>query len=960
MKITEKELYGFSLTNSTYVKEVDATLYDLTHDKSGARLILLDRADENTTFTVSFKTVPSDDTGVFHIMEHSVLCGSKKFPVKDPFTELLKSSVSTYLNALTAPDKTLYPVSSKNKKSFRGLVDVYLDAVFNPLVLENPYIFMQEGHRYELDEDGKLNITGVVYNEMKGVYSTADEYADYLISKLASKGGTYSYDSGGHPDCIPSLTHEGLVEAHDRFYHPSNAILFLDGDVDTDEILPLIDSYLSAYDKREDEIVITDGDSPITDVCIDYYPIEKEEDPTDKTKIYICYNSFRHSDHDRISALSLVTETLADLNTAPLTKAVLDSGLCDSFNFYGTHSYSLNSLNVSFFGVKDGKEEELIKVFDEALEKILAEGISQESLTSALKRREFNMREGDFGNYPAGMVYMRSCIGAAVFGEDPADALKYEDRLTFLKDKLGTDYYLDTLRTVLNSPRSTLILRPDKDFTAKAEEKQRKALDELLASMSEEEIASIKETSERFEEWQSEEDSDEALATIPSISLSDLNTEPKKIPTELIKVDGAEAVLHPLHTGGIAYADLYFDVSDATEEELHYIRLFTELTGEWDTLKHTANEFRNLTKNHLGAIYLVTHVTKHDNGNAIAYITMHVSCLDSEKDAATKLMREYLYDSVYDKETLKKNVRQLYNLSIEGLISRGDAYANMRDAAKHSAYGAVVEHVYGYEYHAFLKALMERIDERCDQVIEHFEKIRDKYFRRARLTLGITERDGKAYAEAIVNAVAEGGTKCGACTVAPLEALNEGIAIPTTVSFVSRASDLGKLGDNAFTGACLVIQNMASFEILWNEIRLKNGAYDTGFFAKSSGGVGAYSYRDPSPRASVEYFGRVCDEILAFLDTEPDVHKYIIGVFGSIDTVGTPRSDGALATKKYLSGRTHEKTVKIRRECLETNIDELKRVTLLLKEALASSTYTVAGPRDELDGIDGIDRILDI
>ena len=259
MKITSKKLYGFTVTKEEYIEEVGATLFDMTHDKSGARLILLDRADENTTFAIGFKTVPTDDTGVFHIMEHSVLCGSKKFPVKDPFTELLKGSVSTYLNALTAGDKTLYPVSSKNSKAFRGLVDVYLDAVFNPLVLENPFIFMQEGHRYELDENGELSVTGVVYNEMQGVYSTADDYADYLISRRVCPGSTYSYDSGGNPDFIPELTYEGLVSAHEKFYHPSNAYLFLDGDVVTDEILPLIDSYLSEYDKRDTDISVDNG-----------------------------------------------------------------------------------------------------------------------------------------------------------------------------------------------------------------------------------------------------------------------------------------------------------------------------------------------------------------------------------------------------------------------------------------------------------------------------------------------------------------------------------------------------------------------------------------------------------------------------------------------------------------------------------------------------------------------------
>ena len=960
MKITQNKLHGFSVTKSTYVKEIDATLFDMTHDKSGARLLYLDRSDENTTFAIGFKTVPTDDTGVFHIMEHSVLCGSKKFPIKDPLTELLKGSVSTYLNALTSGDKTLYPVSSKNAKSFRGLVDVYLDAVFNPLVKENPFIFMQEGHRYELLEDDKLTLTGVVYNEMKGVYSTADDYADYLISKLACQGGTYSYDSGGNPDFIPELSHEELVRAHDKFYHPSNSCIFLDGDVQLDEILPLVSSYLSEYDRRECAIEVTDGAPPITDVCIDSYPIEKEEDPADKTKVYLCYNSYKHSDRAKLSALSLVCEAISDLNTAPLTKMVLDSGLCDSFNFYTTHSYSMNSLNVSFFGVKDGKEEELLDVYENALKKILDDGIPKDALASALKRREFNMREGDFGTYPAGMVYMRYCLEAAMFGEEPADSLKYEDMIVFLRENLDTDYYKNVLSEVISSARSTLILRPDADFTSRKDAQIKAHLEKTLQEMTEDEKAKIREASRLFEEWQSREDSDEDLECIPTISIQDLNTEPKRVPTDIVTPDGAVAVLHPLHTGGIAYADLYFDTSDATEEDLHYIRLFTDLIFEWNTRSHTASEFRNVTKSHLGAFYLSVHPAKTDD-EAKMYLLLHASCLDGEKENAIKVIDEYLYDTLFnDKEVLKKNVRQIYNFSLESLISRGEMYSNMRDAARHSQYDAIIEHLYGYEYHVFIKQLMESIDEKSDEVLMRFEQMRDKYFRRERLTLGLTDRDGKEYAERLIGTVRAGGTKSGTSPVRAIERINEGIAIPTTVSFVSRTSNLESVGKDLYTGAYLVIQNMASLEILWDEIRLKNGAYDTGFFVKSTGNVGSYSYRDPSPAASVDYFGRIADEISDFLDSEPDIPKYIIGVFGAIDTVSTPRNDGSVATKKYLSGRTYEKTVKVRKECLEATPEELKRITAVLKRALESSTFTVAGPRDELEKINGIERILDI
>ena len=960
MKIDNLNSYGFSLTKSTYVKEIDATLHDLMHEKSGARLLFLDRADENATFSIAFKTVPTDDTGVFHIMEHSVLCGSKKFPVKDPLTELLKGSVSTYLNALTAGDKTLYPVSSKNPKSFRGLVDVYLDAVFNPLVLENPFIFMQEGHRYEIDENGKLNITGVVYNEMKGVYSTADEYADYLISKLSSRGGTYSYDSGGNPDFIPELSYADLVAAHDKFYHPSNSCIFLDGDVKTDEILPLIDSYLSRFERRECNFEITDGDDPITEVHEDLYPIEKEEDPTDKTRVYLCYNSYRHSEREKLSALSLVAEVLSDLNTAPLTKIILDSGLCESFNIDFTRSYSLNALNVIFTGVKDGKEKELIDVFDKAILGILSAGIPKDILSSSLKRREFNMRESDFGTHPAGMVYMRSCIDFALLGENPAIPLGYEQLLTFLRDNLDTGFYKKTLLDVISSPRSTLILHPDPTFNERKDNELLERLNRELETMSEEEKARITEESRLFAEWQESEDSDEALSTIPTIAIEDLNIEPRKIPTEVVEVDGAEVVLHPLNTAGISYAELFFNVTDADEDEVHYIRLFTDLMFEWDTRRGSITEFRKKTKSHLGAFYLTVSPSDRLDG-ARVYLRMCASCLESERAHAVSIIEEYLYDTLYnDKEVLKKNLRQIYTYSLESVVARGDSFAGMRSAARHSHYDAVSEHLYGYEYHVFVKELLESIDEKGEYVLGRFEKIRDKYFRRERLTLSLTDRDGLEYARSIVSVIRDGGTASGDSPIQLMEKCNEGIAIPSSVSFTARAANLYENGKKEYSGAYRLLRNIASFEVLWNEIRLKNGAYDTGFYTRASGPINAYSYRDPSPALSVEYFSRIADEIAAFLDGEPDLLKYIIGVFGGYDMITTPRTDGSLATQRYLAGITHEETVARQKECLEATVDELKRLNAIIGEAMRLSTFTVVGPRDELEKIDGIDRILDI
>ena len=952
--------YGFTVVSSERVDEVDGTVIEMLHEKSGARLILLDRRDENMTFAIGFKTTATDDTGVFHILEHSLLCGSKKFPIKDPFTELIKGSITTYLNAMTSGDKTLYPVASKNAKAFHGLVDVYLDAVFNPLALENPYIFMQEGHRLEIDEDGRLSVTGVVYNEMQGVYANADEFADYYITRLVCPGGTYSYDSGGHPDFITDLTFEDFKAAHDKFYHPSNAVLFLDGDVALDEILPLIDSYLSAYDKRECNIEIDDGAAPITEPATMYYPIEEEEDVEDKSRIYLCYNSYDHTEGDKSSALSLVTEALSDLNTSPLTKRILDTGLCESFSFFSTSSYKTNALNAIFIGVKDGKENELIKAYDDAIADILASGISKDTLRASLKRREFNVREADHGTFPKGMVYMQSCVTSAIFGSSPAEKLKYERRLKHLNDMLGTDYYEDVLREIVTSPRSTLILHPDPDLTAKREAELEKRLAEMAEGMTDEEKAALREENARFREWQETPDTPEALATLPKLTVDDLKTAPRDIPTSVELIDGVSVVSHPLHTGGISYLDLYFDASDADEDELHYIRLFTDLLFEWDTARGSSTDFRNRTKEHLGSFFVTPQeLTRHGEGKF--YILLHASCLAAEKAKAVELIEEYLYSTIYtDREVIKKNLKQFYTYAIEGIISRGDSYANMRDGAKHSIPEAIIEHVYGFEYHLFIKSLLKNIEKTADEVLARLRAVNEKYFCRERLTVGITEPDGLDYARSVIDIVHSGGTKSGPTTIKLLDRVNEGIAIPAAVSFASRGALLKGGKDGAYSGAYSLLQGMASFEILWNEIRLKRGAYDVGISVKINGSVSCYSYRDPSPAASVDYFAHLADELDAFLDTSPDLLRFLIGIFGRSDTVTTPRNDGALATRRFLSGTSYESLVQRRRECLDATVDELKKLNAHLREAIDHSTFTVVGPRAELEKIEGIDRILDI
>ena len=950
--------HGFSITKATYISDIDSTLVDMKHEKSGARLLFLDREDENKTFAISFKTVPTDDTGVFHILEHSVLCGSLKFPVKDPLTELIKGSVSTYINAMTYGERTVYPVSSKNDKALFGLVDVYLDAVLHPNALKHPYIFMQEGCRYEIN-NGTLELNGVVYNEMKGVYSSADEYADYLITKLISPGSAYSYDSGGNPDHIPELTYENFKAAHDKFYHPSNATLFLDGSVDLELMLPLIDSYLKEYDERRENIEIYDGDAPITEPCIQSYPTESGEDMKDKNRIYLCYNTYPYCEREKNIALSLATEAIADSNDALLTKKLISSGLCESFSLYPTRSYSLNALNAIFIGVKDGCEDELIALYEESLAEILNAGIPEENLDSAIRRLEFNTREADYGSYPKGMVYMGSVVEAATMGIDPAVRLEYSSTFAFLREKINTGYFVELLREVTSTPRATLILHPDESFNKKKEDELQRILKEKYDAMSSDERERIKKDTELFNEWQMTEDSDEDLERIPTIKINDLDTELKRTPTEVLSIEGCEVISHPIHTGGISYVELFFDASDIPSEDIPYLRLFTELMGEWATVNGDATRFRNQVKKYAGMFHIAPQPIK-NGADTRLYLVMRISCLDADKTKACELIREHLYDTlINDEEILKKNAKQIYTASYEYITARGDGVAIMRDSAKHSAYDALSEALFGYSYHVFIKNLCENLDTVSVSVLDKLSKIRDKYLVRERLTVGITEPDGADFAKNIILAMRRGVGAEGASKILPLPAANEGIAIPSTVSFAARTANMSVLG-NIYTGAFATLSNIASYEILWDEIRLKGGAYDTGFFARGgSGAVGCYSFRDPSPERSIEVFASLHEYIDELIAAEPDLTKYVIGTIGAIDTVNTPRSEGSSANITHLSGKTYEDKLKVRREILSTSLDDLARISGILKQLTPHSTVTIAAPRDVLEKM-GIERILEI
>ncbi len=954
---------GFELIRTENIEERGAVLAELRHIRSGCPVYYLDRDDENKTFAIGFKTIPADDTGIFHILEHSVLCGSDKFPLKDPFSELIKGSLTTFLNAMTYGEKTLYPVASKNDKAFHGLCDVYLDAVFHPNAVKSPYIFMQEGRRYELDENSHLNVNGVVYNEMKAAYSSADDYADYITSRLTYPNGTYSHDSGGNPDAIPELTFEDFKAAHARFYHPSNAAIFLDGDVDLDDIMPLIDGYLSEYEKNDFSPAVDIGGDVITERHTGYYPIDEGDSTEDKTRIYLTYKTHPYGERNKKTALSLVCEAIADSNNAPLTKRILESGLCESFYLHSSSSLCHNSLEAKFIGVRDGCEDELIALYEAAVKELTENGIPDGVIEAALARYEFATRESDYGSYPMGILFMTRIFDSAFFGTDAADSLRYEELFSFLHERLGTGYYTEVLSEILGSAHTTVVLHPDRDFNEKREEKLRERLEAMRRAMSAEELERIASENAEFYEWQAAPDSEEALAAIPKLTVEDvMKTLPKRIATDISEYEGVEIISHPLATGGISYADLYFDLSDIPEEDLPYSVFFHDLVREWDTEEGDAVHFSSRIKKHLGMLVSSAKVSADKSGRPRYSALVQLSCLGKEKENACSLLEEYLYrTSMNNPDTVVRNLKQLYTILVQLVAARPNMFTTMRANAKFTALDALTDSVSGIGYHMAIKKLAENAEENADKILAKLKEIRDKYFVRERLTVGITANDGGIeLAKKLIDRVKAGGKPSGECKIKPQPRSNDAIIIPSPVSCISRSSNLA-IANAEYSGAYGVLCNIVGNDILWNEIRVKGGAYDAYFTSRhDTGTVTAYSYADPTPARTSATFLEIPALLRGFLDNEEDLTRFIIGAIGRSDNVSTPRLDGSVETQRYLMGLDYEKRLKTRMETLSVTKEILLSLADVLDAAFKDSCYSLAASRGELDSFSDIDCIIEI
>ncbi|MCQ2388621.1 MAG: insulinase family protein [Kiritimatiellae bacterium] len=937
-------LHGFKVEGVQELDEVPAKMWRMTHVKSGADLAWLDRADDNKTFCIAFKTVPSDDTGVAHIMEHSVLCGSEKYPVKEPFVDLLKSSLQTFLNALTGADKTYYPVSSRNDKDFLNLMDVYLDAVLHPLSVKNPLALAQEGWHWEIAEtekDGKksetLSRNGVVYSEMKGVFADPDDVGCLETMRLLFPNHCYGFESGGDPASIPDLTFEKYKDFHARFYHPSNARIFLDGRIDADATLAKLDSYLAPYDRAP---VASDipWQKPVSGKKTVPYEIGPDEDPANKFILMDGWAFGRYDDRERMLAAGVIGDLLAGSNASPLKKALLDAGLCEDVDV-DDFAYQQGIAFITIRNVAEANVQKARALMRETLAKVAKEGFDRAQIEATLNRLEFGAREKDPGRYTRGLAFLHAALEGWCYGGDPAESFRYKKLFGALRAKIATGAFERHLKEIFidNPHHAEVTLAPSKTIGEDRRRADEKALAEKLAGWSESEKARVKEDAAKLKAFQKSADKPEDVAKIPTLSRADVPVKGREIVREIAMVDGVEVVRPKVDVDGIFYLELHFDLAGLTQEEFQSLPLLATLLGELGTAKRDALALKTAVDGTLGRFAASARVFRERDTFAVC-----ASALTEKRAEALALVREILLDTsfapVKDVEDLLKQARQDAERDV---ANDGRTYAMRRAAARFTRSGLRSELLDGLAQVRWLQGAD------AAALADRYGALARKVFSRERLTIGVSDNVPLDFARSVVAAFPSNPTSRGE-TAYRIDGLsdNEGWVIPAAIGFAGRAGVLP--ADVKYHGSFAVATRILSLDYLWNEIRVLGGAYGMGVSVTPFGDVNCFTYRDPTPARSYEKFAAMGAALRKFADSDQPLDKYVVSAIGKMDPYLSPRLEVARAVGMHLNGRTPADEQREREETLATTKDDLRKVADAFDRMAGSCAACTVGGKDSV------------
>lgn len=953
--MTIHDLAEYEILDEHRVEDVQSDGFILRHKKSGARIAVLSNNDDNKVFYIGFRTPPEDETGVPHIIEHTTLCGSKKFPVKDPFIELAKGSLNTFLNAMTYPDKTVYPVASCNDQDFKNLMDVYLDAVFNPNITKYEEIFKQEGWHYELTgRDDELKINGVVYNEMKGAYSSPDEVLSSQIYRSLFPDNTYSKDSGGNPEYIPKLTYEAYLDFYHKYYHPSNSYIYLYGDMDVVERLEWLDKeYLSLYDykKVNSEINKQPAFDEIKNVEAQY---SITMDDTQENKTYLSYNRVVGDTLDEMlyQAFDVLDYALVSSPGAPVKQALIDAGIGD--DVYGSYDAGILQPVFSFVAknANASQADEFESIIESTLKEVVKTGINKEALLAGINSSEFKFREADFGQFPKGLLFGLNCLDSWLF-DDMKPFIHLECLGTFakLRKAVDTDYFEKLIQEYLldNTHGSSVTVKPKRGLGNEREEALAKELSDYKASLSDEEIKKLIEDTEHLKKYQEEPSSDEDLRKLPMLTRADMkkNAMPfSNIEDELLDV---KVVRHDIESNGIDYISFLFDAGDFAQSELGYLGFFTNALGLVSTEKYSYTDLANATNIYTGGISTGTasHPDIKDRNNFVFKFEVKLKVLEKNLDKALELMEQMLLSSDFtDTKRLGELVAQIKARLQANLSSSGHLVAAMRSMSSFSRYALYQDELKGVAFYRSICRIEKELSESPKSVSDKLAAIAKKLFARNRMLISFTGNN-EAYGNAkpSLEKVIAGFDKMSAVgnqAEVHFNTAKEAFIDASQIQYVAKTGDFICEGYE-YTGALRLLRIILSYDYLWINVRVKGGAYGCMNTFLRSGESYFVSYRDPNLSDTLDVYDRIPEYIKSFSPDERDMTKYIIGTFSALDTPMNPEAKGSRSLSAYLEGITYEQIQKERNEILNAQPEDIRRLADLVEAVLKKDSICVIG-----------------
>ena len=936
----------------------------LKHKKSGARILLMENDDENKVFAIGFRTPPSDSTGVPHIMEHSVLCGSREFPVKDPFVELVKGSLNTFLNAMTYPDKTVYPVASCNDADFQNLMHVYMDAVFYPNIYQHDKTFRQEGWSYRLDEpDGELTLSGVVYNEMKGAFSSPDGVLDRVILNSLFPDTSYANESGGDPEAIPELTYEQFLDFHRKFYHPSNSYIYLYGDMDMEEKLKWLDEkYLSDFDTVPVDSAIR-FQQPFDQMreVVQEYSIASEESEEEGT--YLSYNKVIGTSLDEklYLAFQILDYALLSAPGAPLKKALLDAGIGkDILGSYDNGVYQ-PVFSVIAKNAEVEQKEEFIRVIEDTLKNIAENGIDRKAVLAGINYHEFRFREADFGNYPRGLMYGLQLFDSWLYDEEkPFIHMQALPVFAFLKDNVGTGYFEELIRTYLlnNTHGSIVIIRPEKGRTARMDRELAGKLKAYKESLTEEEIQELVRSTKELEAYQEEESSQEDLAKIPVLKREDISRDPAPVFNKEMDADGVKVVHHDVETNGIGYVSLMFDLSGIEEELLPYVGILQSVLGIIDTANYEYGELFNEINMSTGGIgtslELYSDVTRVREKEFRATFEIRGKALYPKMGVLFSMMREILMESRLDDEKRLKEILAMLKSRLQTIfLSSGHTTAVLRALSYTSPAAKFKDDTDGIGFYEKVKEIEEDFDGRKEELIRNLKEISRRVFRADNMMMSYTSsEEGLAPAldalAAVRGSLNHADEKQDTACVIHCRKRNEGFKTSSKVQYVARCGNFIDKG-REYTGALQILKVILSYDYLWQNIRVKGGAYGCMSNFNRAGEGYLVSYRDPNLEKTLEVYEGVVDYLKNFAVEDRDMNKFIIGTMSNLDRPMNPAAKGSRSMNLYMNHVTEEMLRQERAQILDAGQEDIRALADIVSAVLEDGLICVIGSEEKIE-----------